>query len=73
MGMVGGMRWHEGLQCENSHACADDTIITWSDPELGTDIALSFQEAVGCSYIWCGPDPACGSLSTGCCWHTACC
>jgi hypothetical protein len=33
--------------------CAEDTIITWSDPELGTDIALSFQEAVGCSYIWC--------------------
>ncbi|CAL8462717.1 g2250 [Coccomyxa elongata] len=30
----------------------DDTIITWSDPEIGTDIALSFQESVGCSFIW---------------------
>ncbi|CAL5223154.1 g5623 [Coccomyxa viridis] len=30
----------------------DDTIITWSDPEIGTDIALSFQESVGCSLIW---------------------
>lgn len=32
--------------------CAEDTIITWSDPEIGTDIALSFQEAVGCNHIW---------------------
>jgi hypothetical protein len=24
-------------------AAADDTIITWTDPEIGTDIALSFQ------------------------------
>ncbi|KAK3281899.1 hypothetical protein CYMTET_10332 [Cymbomonas tetramitiformis] len=29
-----------------------DTIISWLDPEIGTDIALSFQEAVGCNYIW---------------------
>ena len=29
-----------------------DTIITWSDPDINTDIALSFQEAVGCNYIW---------------------
>eukprot|EP00951_Prasinocladus_malaysianus_P048116 scaffold654820_cov59-Prasinocladus_malaysianus.AAC.1 len=28
----------------------NDTIITWSDPEVGTDIALSFQEAQGCNY-----------------------
>ena len=39
----------------NSAAHADDTIITWSDPEIGTDIALSFQESVGCSLIWYGP------------------
>uniref|UniRef100_A0A061R721 Protein phosphatase 4 regulatory subunit 3 n=1 Tax=Tetraselmis sp. GSL018 TaxID=582737 RepID=A0A061R721_9CHLO len=30
----------------------DDTIITWSDPEIGTEIALSFQEAQGCSHVW---------------------
>jgi protein phosphatase-4 regulatory subunit 3 len=29
-----------------------DTIITWTDPDICTDIALSFQEAVGCNYIW---------------------
>lgn len=36
---------------------ADDTIITWSDPEVGTDIALSFQESVGCSFIWYAHQP----------------
>jgi protein phosphatase-4 regulatory subunit 3 len=29
-----------------------DTIISWLDPEIGTDIAISFQEAIGCNYIW---------------------
>ena len=29
-----------------------DTIISWLDPEVGTDLAISFQEAVGCNYIW---------------------
>ena len=29
-----------------------DTIITWTDPGIHTDIALSFQEAMGCNYIW---------------------
>jgi hypothetical protein len=31
---------------------ADETIITWTDPDIGTDVALSFQEAQGCSAIW---------------------
>ncbi|KAM7277934.1 hypothetical protein ACFE04_005068 [Oxalis oulophora] len=30
----------------------EDTIISWRDPEHSTDIALSFQETAGCSYIW---------------------
>ncbi|KAJ6816673.1 serine/threonine-protein phosphatase 4 regulatory subunit 3B isoform X2 [Iris pallida] len=30
----------------------EDTIISWRDPELSTELALSFQEATGCSYIW---------------------
>ena len=34
------------------HAFADETIITWSDAEIGTDIALSFQEAGGCDTVW---------------------
>jgi len=29
-----------------------DTIISWRDPEYATDLALSFQEPGGCSYIW---------------------
>lgn len=30
----------------------EDTIISWRDPELSTELALSFQETTGCSYIW---------------------
>ncbi len=35
---------------QSSHT--DDTIITWSDSNMGTDIALSFAEDVGCNLIW---------------------
>ncbi|KAK1277885.1 hypothetical protein QJS04_geneDACA007102 [Acorus gramineus] len=35
----------------------DDTIISWRDSEFSTELALSFQEATGCSYIW---DHICG-------------
>lgn len=36
-----------------SHVCAmSDTIISWRDPEYATELALSFQETTGCSYIW---------------------
>lgn len=31
---------------------ADETIITWTDPDIGTDVALSFQEGQGCNAIW---------------------
>jgi hypothetical protein len=37
----------------------DETIITWTDPDIGTDVALSFQEAQGCSAIWCGLPRGC--------------
>ncbi|KAK7246311.1 hypothetical protein RIF29_41175 [Crotalaria pallida] len=30
----------------------EDTIISWRDPEYNTELALSFQEPSGCSYIW---------------------
>ncbi|KAI0504247.1 hypothetical protein KFK09_015197 [Dendrobium nobile] len=30
----------------------EDTIISWRDPDISTELALSFQEAAGCSYIW---------------------
>lgn len=29
-----------------------DTFISWSDPEAGLRISLSFQDAAGCSLIW---------------------
>ncbi|CAL5346876.1 unnamed protein product [Camellia sinensis] len=29
----------------------DETIISWRDPEYSTELALSFQETTGCSYI----------------------
>ncbi|XP_045832116.1 serine/threonine-protein phosphatase 4 regulatory subunit 3-like isoform X2 [Trifolium pratense] len=30
----------------------EDSIISWRDPEYSTELALSFQEPSGCSYIW---------------------
>eukprot|EP00850_Spirogloea_muscicola_P004834 SM000021S06467 [mRNA] locus=s21:492698:499669:+ [translate_table: standard] len=30
----------------------EDTIISWTDPEVATDLALSFAETAGCKYIW---------------------
>ncbi|XP_027339154.1 serine/threonine-protein phosphatase 4 regulatory subunit 3-like isoform X3 [Abrus precatorius] len=30
----------------------EDSIISWRDPEYATELALSFQEPGGCSYIW---------------------
>ncbi|CAH1442231.1 unnamed protein product [Lactuca virosa] len=30
----------------------EDTIISWRDSEFSSEIALSFQETTGCSYIW---------------------
>ncbi|KAL6193670.1 hypothetical protein ACLB2K_034754 [Fragaria x ananassa] len=30
----------------------EDTIISWRDPQYCTELALSFQESTGCSYIW---------------------
>lgn len=30
-----------------------DTLIVWTEPGTNIDMALSFQEAEGCTYIWC--------------------
>ena len=48
----------------------DDTIITWTDVDVGTDVALSFQEATGCHAIWCA---ACRLLRTRAPLLAACC
>ncbi|XP_010531747.1 PREDICTED: serine/threonine-protein phosphatase 4 regulatory subunit 3A-like [Tarenaya hassleriana] len=37
---------------EDIYRKQEDTIISWRDPERSTDMALSFQETAGCSYIW---------------------
>ena len=29
-----------------------ETIISWRDPEKALELALSFQEPEGCSFIW---------------------
>lgn len=29
-----------------------DSIITWFDPVLDNDVAVSFQEAAGCDSVW---------------------
>lgn len=37
---------------EDIYRKQEDTIISWRDPEYSTELALSFQENAGCSYIW---------------------
>lgn len=43
------------IYAEDIYQCQQDTLIVWSDPITGKDLALSFQEQVGCNEIWCGP------------------
>eukprot|EP00249_Psilotum_nudum_P024110 c29096_g2_i3 orf=615-3137(+) len=40
------------ISADDIYRRQEDTIISWTDPEAATDLALSFQEAMGCSYIW---------------------
>ncbi|MED6130356.1 hypothetical protein PIB30_000251 [Stylosanthes scabra] len=40
------------IHAEDIYRKQEDTIISWRDPEYGTELALSFQETSGCSYIW---------------------
>lgn len=40
------------IQFQNKIFFYSDTIISWRDPEYSTELALSFQETTGCSYIW---------------------
>ncbi|KAF8394654.1 hypothetical protein HHK36_020870 [Tetracentron sinense] len=40
------------IRSEEIYRKQEDTIISWRDPENSTDLALSFQESTGCSYIW---------------------
>mmetsp|Transcript_7995 Transcript_7995/g.29557 ORF Transcript_7995/g.29557 Transcript_7995/m.29557 type:complete len:842 (-) Transcript_7995:210-2735(-) len=34
------------------HRQGEDTIITWNDADLGTELAISFEDTAGCDYIW---------------------
>lgn len=40
------------ISSEDIYRRQEDTIITWRDPDFSTELALSFQETTGCSYIW---------------------
>ncbi|CAI5463518.1 unnamed protein product [Closterium sp. Yama58-4] len=40
------------ISADDIYQRQEDTIISWTDPEVATDLALSFQESMGCSYIW---------------------
>ncbi|CAM8903018.1 unnamed protein product [Rhodiola kirilowii] len=37
---------------EDIYRKQEDTIISWRDPEIATELALSFQESAGCTFIW---------------------
>ncbi|KAK4803026.1 hypothetical protein SAY86_001229 [Trapa natans] len=40
------------IRAEDIYRKQEDSIITWKDPEYATELALSFQEPAGCTYIW---------------------
>ncbi|XP_010440525.2 PREDICTED: serine/threonine-protein phosphatase 4 regulatory subunit 3 [Camelina sativa] len=40
------------ISTENLYKQQDDTIISWSDQELSAELALSFLETAGCTYVW---------------------
>ncbi|XP_059287856.1 uncharacterized protein LOC132041097 [Lycium ferocissimum] len=40
------------ISADDIYRKQEDTIISWRDPEYSTELALSFQETTGCSYIW---------------------
>ncbi|KAG6009108.1 hypothetical protein E4U21_003177 [Claviceps maximensis] len=40
------------IQKEDGFQKQQETLIVWQEPETGTDMALSFQEAEGCALIW---------------------
>ncbi|KAK3160792.1 hypothetical protein QOZ80_1BG0064540 [Eleusine coracana subsp. coracana] len=40
------------ITSEDIYRKQEETIISWRDHEAATELALSFQEATGCSYIW---------------------
>ncbi|KAM3330298.1 hypothetical protein ACQJBY_026930 [Aegilops geniculata] len=40
------------ITSEDIYRKQEETIISWRDPEAATELALSFQEVAGCSYIW---------------------
>eukprot|EP00897_Mesotaenium_endlicherianum_P000812 jgi/Mesen1/10731/ME000090S10192 len=40
------------ISADDIYQRQEDTIVSWTDPEVATDLALSFQETMGCAYIW---------------------
>lgn len=40
------------ISADDIYRRQEDTIVSWTDPEVATDLALSFQETMGCTFIW---------------------
>ncbi|PKI40653.1 hypothetical protein CRG98_038908 [Punica granatum] len=40
------------IRAEDIYRRQEDSIIAWKDPDYATELALSFQEPAGCSFIW---------------------
>ncbi|XP_048630087.1 serine/threonine-protein phosphatase 4 regulatory subunit 3-like [Brassica napus] len=40
------------INTEDIYRKQEGSIISWRDPERSTELALSFQETAGCSYVW---------------------
>ncbi|EOA13022.1 hypothetical protein CARUB_v10026018mg [Capsella rubella] len=40
------------ISTENIYTQQEDSIISWSEPEGSAELALSFQETAGCTYVW---------------------
>lgn len=36
----------------HTNACHAETLIVWTEPDSEMDMALSFQEAEGCTAVW---------------------
>ena len=50
-----------------SRPSAGDTIISWTDQEIHTDLALSFEQATGCCRVW----DQVSFFFNCCCWDQA--
>ena len=48
---LGSFLLQSKVKYENSYQIQEDTLIVWAEPD-GSNLALSFQEKLGCVEIW---------------------